>query len=753
LKDAWEGGAGAPAVTKTGIMVDWARNHDPVFGAPNYEMQNGWLHVTPTLTTADLTWPDCVEAQRPGAITRKVMARELDAMDTWWTQKVKDMTGKKLFEAREVATLPPKNRAERRYEQFTDTTLWRYSGDTGVRAGKMKAVDPAYLSTQVHGNVYAAVCGAAGQAGQPAQVSWRAADDRIRGNTGMIIGPSGQPGQKNRKSLGIYVTIRAKSAHPVPRPPQWYVKIFDDALPTLVRLWRTAPPERDRPWPAPAPKIRPVNPLIVHTMASKKSQRRMWDVFICATKETKTRRVSGKDKAAGAKAGQWTHACGSRRSEFETVTTMKIECREEAKEHRLYHAPSPWFALMLGQWLTPLTKHLYRSFWAVKGFSVTRRAEKILVLVLKFGNEAIVGDVSGWDASWRTWLQRFVACARVYLCEHRVSETNPFAKVLPYGEADIFTPAQVKRMEAQSNRTVCKDRSKEAPLGAWCDRTMPIKDPGQDKYATAREVKQTMVDTHDSGRSDNWEENVLAETAMVHTGWQQLAGFSPWEPNAPAGGAVEGDDNIVVSRHCSHELAERLRKWYLMGGFRGTQIHCRVTADGPGPRAVADFCSTIVGGCVGCPFVAGVQPRGALRLLQLVRKSKCYISLLAAKLASALACNPRGGPMVAYAQYVAHRLPHDKVHITQEDVDTLDREDLKLADILAAWELLDGFTHDAADWTCEAVVWWQVKPAAELCRMSMSLAHGGTKAARKASKEFKQLIRDAHVASKIGSNR
>ena len=82
---------------------------------------------------------------------------------------------------------------------------------------------------------------------------------------------------------------------------------------------------------------------------------------------------------------------------------LKQEVLQEIKNYRMYIAPSPFGTLLRAPYYAAQGRRQYPAVWSVKGLTLLERAEMIVESAAMHGWRVTVGDVTGWDASWRPW--------------------------------------------------------------------------------------------------------------------------------------------------------------------------------------------------------------------------------------------------------------------------------------------------------------------------------------------------------------
>jgi hypothetical protein len=368
---------------------------------------------------------------------------------------------------------------------------------------------------------------------------------------------------------------------------------------------------------------------------------------------------------------------GSYRSIFEYTKSNKQEARDKRGVCRTYEAPAPHMVVLRQRMWGPYCALFYRGWMCVKGSTLLGRATELGTLALEHDNKSITGDVEGSDTSFREKQAARAALARSIL----------------------FSQPERMRMRR----------------------------PGAPVKTRSRAVRAQTVGLHPSGEAGNWAENMSNYGPIYIGGIRSLLGYNVYTESSKIRLKLEGDDSIIISRHLTEEHALLLRRWVLANGFISQQTLARVIANMPGPSALADFCSTHVGQGPAGWITGPVQPRGVCRLLATARDHRSYLSLLAAKCASALCLSPTGGIHVAVAQRLASKL--DPRLVLSDDLDVhFDNPAVTLPDIRAAWRVLSQCDHGLHEWEFESVVWWRARPAswlqghAERARSKMGLA-------------------------------
>jgi hypothetical protein len=357
--------------------------------------------------------------------------------------------------------------------------------------------------------------------------------------------------------------------------------------------------------------------------------------------------------------------CGPYSSIYEYRKSNKREARHKKGVCRTYEAPDIYMVVARQRLWAPFNKLFYRSWFVVKGRSLVARAQFIGEIAFKQSNKAICGDVEGSDTSFRE-------------CHARRAEAI---------RDEIFnSPANMLMRDASSRvRT------------------------------RAKGVRAAAVGLHPSGEAGNWSENTSNYGPIYIGGVKVLLGIDMYKQPNTARGMFEGDDSILISKTFDVEAAVNIRRWVLANGFISEQTFCRVVINAPGPPAVADFCSTLIGMGPHSWLTAPVQPRGVCRLLGTATNPKSFNSLLAAKCASALCLCPTGGVHVSTAQMLAMRLD-PRTRFTEEMLERhgFDNPAVTTGEIVAAWRVLGECDHSAHEWNFEATVWWNVRPASWL---------------------------------------
>ena len=264
---------------------------------------------------------------------------------------------------------------------------------------------------------------------------------------------------------------------------------------------------------------------------------------------------------------------GDHRSRWEYAVRLKQEVLQEIKNYRMYIAPSPFGTLLRAPFYHAQGLRQYPAVWSVKGLTLIERAQLIMDMSAANGWKVTVGDVVGWDASWRPW--------------HEEKATEIRAIVHANSEAMQETPASRTWLARGGGfRMAAQGPHRSGEGNNYLDNVH--------LHSLIEETYQAVVIGHAIPNRPRNQAHFYPELIPA-----RVKHRSPAEPGTRV--LYEGDDRIGTAPEQGEEKMQIQRRWYLAAGFvsdqelRAAGAGMRITGDDGRELPPADFCSTVIG--------------------------------------------------------------------------------------------------------------------------------------------------------------